>query len=293
MKPLKLSAPLAAALLLVACEPVDHENPYSRYHRPQYYGMAGVPKPVEKPSPSPSLSSPVTYDLQGGTEPTSLLEGGGSLVLYDGTAKFEQRAIKAALSRTLSGVEPTAAPGFGYPNGTYYYQQTGTSTPSFELERMGPALGLKESDFGAWAQIDINNGDLTNSGFYAGGLSASKLASTRGQTGPAVYVGSYIGRLHNGDATSAVSGSMLVQADHTNNTVSVIFTSGRLATRNLLILSGQISSDNYTASYGASGVQCTVKGRTYRDSGSAETTGTLSGSLGGAGEFNGAFGART
>ena len=104
------------------------------------------------------------------------------------------------------------------------------------------------------------------------------------------------GRLRDGNATQTINGSMLVQADHTNHTVTVIFMSGPLVTPNLLMVPGQLSWDTYTASYAASGdhpVQCTVKGRIYRDSGSAETTGTLSGSLGEAGELNGAFGART
>lgn len=298
MKPFKLSAPLAAGLVLVACQPGYYGYPYhSRY---------GVPaKPTTIPAtspPSPSLASSATYNLQSGgtvegagtSVPRS--EGGGKLVLYDGTARFEQGNIKAGVSRTLSGVQPTVAPGFGYPNGAYYYQQTGTTTPSFELERLGPALGLKASDFGAWAQIDINKGNPTNSGFYAGGSSTAKLSSASAETGAAVYFGSYIGRLREGNATQSINGSMLVQADHNNNTVTVIFMSGSLATQNLVLAPGQISGGTYTASYTGSGdhpVQYMVKGQFYQDSGNSETTGTLSGSLGEAGELNGAFGART
>jgi hypothetical protein len=221
--------------------------------------------------------------------------GGGTLVLYDDTAKFEQGHVNAAVSRTLSGVQPPAPPGFGYPNGTYFYEQTGTSTPRFQLERMGPALGLTASDFGTWTEIDINKGSMTDNGFYAGGLRSATLSAAGAQPGTSAYVGSYIGRLRQDDSMESVSGSMLLQVDHANNTVNIAFLSGPLA-KNVTLAPGRLSGDTYSASYTAEGDHpdtYAIKGKIYRGAGRSETTGTLSGTLGEAGSFEGAFGGHT
>jgi hypothetical protein len=298
MNTLKLSASLVA-LALTACQPAYHPA----YRGTPAYGRQAVPQPtptVATPS-LPSSTSPVTYHLQspathdGSGTSLSGLSGSGTLVLYQDSAKFEQGNVKAAMSPTLNGVLPPAPPGFGFPNGTYFYEQTGTSTPRFELERMAPALGLKASDFGTWTQIDINKGDMTNNGFYAGGLRTRQPAPASAQAGTAVYLGSYIGRLRHGDAAQSITGSMIVQVDQNNNTVTAVFLEGPLA-KTPLSIAGQLSGDTYTASYTEAGdhpVQCIVKGQIYRDSGRAETTGTVSGALGQAGEFEGSFGGHT
>lgn len=288
MRALDLCASLTV-LALVACEPAYY---------PRYYESAIV-APV--PSPASGSTAPVTYKLQNNAvsdgSGTSMpeLHAGGTLVLYDDTAKFEHDRVSAAVSRTLSGVQPTAPPGFGYPNGVFFYEQTGTGTPRFELERMGPALGLKASDFGAWTRIDINKESMTDSGFYAGGLPTSPLTPASAREGTSAYVGSYVGRLRQGDTMRNISGSMLVQVDHGNNTVTAVFTSGPLA-KSIASAPGELSGDTYTASYSGGddhAVHYVIKGQLYQTGDRTETTGTLSGAAGETNEFEGAFGGHT
>src|SRR6185437_5815161 len=153
----------------------------------------------------------------------------------DGTVTFQQNGPAATLSPNLVGsptISPapgapsTTSPAFGWPGATRFWQQTGSNTPTFVLERMGPAVGLSVSDFGAWANIDGSTGVITNGGFFAGGIASG---TTVPATGSATYNGTYIADLKVHAESTAISGGIRLNANFAQSTISSTFTSGALA----------------------------------------------------------------
>jgi hypothetical protein len=223
------------------------------------------------------------------------LQGGGMLTVNgDGTAVFQQNGPAATLSPQLVGSPSLSpAPGamntsgesFGWDGATRSWQQNGAATPSFVLDRMGPAVGLSVSDFGGWAQIDSSTGKLTNVGFFAGGVSAG---TTVPQSGSASYNGTYIANLLVHTTSTPISGGIRLDANFGQSMISSTFTSGALADHPMA--TGFINGPTYGASGGTDLLKYNVTGQFY-GAGAAETTGTING-LAGAGAFNGVFGAK-
>lgn len=234
---------------------------------------------------SPANASPSSS----GSAQVFTLQNGGTLTLNsDNTASFQQGNVGATLSPQLNGSPPAFAPGFGWPGATALYQQSGTSIPSFELQRMAGAAGLSVSDFGAWAQINPADGTIASQGFYAGGQSGPVQMPT---SGTAAYNGQYIGKI--GPGRDNMNGGINLQADFGHMTMQSQFTSGVLATGETA--SGPINSNaTYSTSRSrlCSGCQVayTLNGQFY-GAAANETTGSFSGSFSPGGSFSGVFGA--
>ena len=223
------------------------------------------------------------------------LQGGGTLTLNgDGTVTFQQNGPAATLSPNLVGsptISPapgapsTTSPAFGWPGATRFWQQTGSNTPTFVLERMGPAVGLSVSDFGAWANIDGSTGVITNGGFFAGGIASGTTVPT---TGSATYNGTYIADLKVHAESTAISGGIRLNANFAQSTISSTFTSGALADHPTA--TGSITGPTFGAGGGSGLSSYTVTGQFY-GANAAEATGAING-FAGTGGFSGSFGAK-
>ncbi|HEX7966696.1 MAG TPA: transferrin-binding protein-like solute binding protein [Stellaceae bacterium] len=247
-------------------------------------------------SSSPSGGSPGSNPAQtspsnSGSAQAFTLQGGGTLTINsDNTGTFQQGGTSANLSPQLNGSPPAFAPGFGWPGAAALFRQSGTSVPSFELQRMAGAVGLSVSDFGAWAQIDPANGAIANQGFYAGGQSGPVQMPA---SGTATYNGSYIGTIGT-FTTSNMDGGISLQADFSHMAMQSQFTSGVLATGETA--SGPINADaTYSTSRGRICTGCRIayglNGQFYGPSAS-ETTGSFIGSFSPGSTFRGVFGAK-